>query len=68
MTQLLCLKLYRLRLFIQWNPAKADTIGAKKIVRFIEISALWRFCQKFSFRQNFDRKRFFKLYEDCKLD
>ena len=28
------------RLEIQWNPYKADTIGAKKSVRFIELSAL----------------------------
>ena len=25
---------------VQWNPSKADIIGAKKIVRFIEMSAL----------------------------
>ena len=27
-------------LLIQWNLYKADTIGAKKSVRFIEMSAL----------------------------
>ena len=30
---------------IQWNFPKADTIGAKKIARFIEMSVLQRFNQ-----------------------
>ena len=30
-------------LMIQWNLYKADTIGAKKSVRFIDMSALKRF-------------------------
>ena len=36
---------------LQWNLYKEDTIGAKKSVRFIELSALYRF-----FRRQFDRK------------
>ena len=36
---------------LQWNLYKADTIGAKKCVRFIEMSALQRF-----FLRQFDRK------------
>ena len=30
---------------MQWNLPKADTIGAKEIVRFIDMSILWRFNQ-----------------------
>ena len=37
--------------FIQWNLYKAETIGGKKSVRFIEMSAIYRF-----FLRKLDRK------------
>ena len=47
---------------LHWNLPKEDTIGAEKNVRFIEISALKRFCLKLSFEQNFDQKKLFMLF------
>ena len=38
-------------MLLQWNLFKADTIGAKKNVLFIEMSTLQRF-----FLRKFDRK------------